>query len=62
MAGEVIKVGPLGPYANNAYIIVDRKTMTMVEQLVHADPVGPFQLKGLAQPVPAFSIGGLKST
>ena len=26
MVSEVIKVGPLGPYANNAYIIVDRKT------------------------------------
>jgi glyoxylase-like metal-dependent hydrolase (beta-lactamase superfamily II) len=24
MAAEIIKVGPLGPYANNAYIIVDR--------------------------------------
>ncbi len=26
MTAEVIKVGPLGPYANNAYIIVDRAT------------------------------------
>ena len=24
MSAEIIKVGPLGPYANNAYIIVDR--------------------------------------
>ena len=26
MPADVIKVGPLGPYANNAYIIVDRRT------------------------------------
>jgi hydroxyacylglutathione hydrolase len=26
MPAEVIKIGPLGPYANNAYIIVDPKT------------------------------------
>ncbi len=26
MATDVIKVGPLGPYANNAYVIVDRST------------------------------------
>ncbi len=26
MAAEVIKVGPLGPYANNAYVIVDAAT------------------------------------
>jgi hydroxyacylglutathione hydrolase len=26
MPADVIKVGPLGPYANNAYVIVDRAT------------------------------------
>ena len=30
MAAEVIKVGPLGPYANNAYLIVDSGTKRSV--------------------------------
>lgn len=40
--------------------LVDRKTMAKVEALVEASSVGPLSLKGLAQPVPAFSVARLK--
>jgi adenylate cyclase len=40
--------------------LLDRKTMARVEALVEANPVGPLTLKGLAQPVPAFSVARLK--
>ena len=40
--------------------LVDRKTMARVEALIEANPVGPLTLKGLAQPVPAFSVARLK--
>jgi glyoxylase-like metal-dependent hydrolase (beta-lactamase superfamily II) len=37
MSAKVIKIGPLGPYANNAYIIVDPKT----KQSIFVDaPIG----------------------
>jgi len=42
--------------AAGGQVLVDRKTMASVEALVQAEPAGPFALKGLAQPVPAFSV------
>ena len=39
-------------------VLVDRKIMARVETLVNAQPAGPFALKGLAQPVPAFQVLG----
>jgi class 3 adenylate cyclase len=42
--------------AAGGQVLVDRKTMASVEALVQAEPAGPFVLKGLAQPVPAFSV------
>jgi adenylate cyclase len=42
--------------AAGGQVLVDRKTMASVEGLVQAEPAGPFALKGLAQPVPAFSV------
>jgi adenylate cyclase len=37
-------------------VLVDRKIMAKLEGLVEAEPVGPLNLKGIAQPVPAFSV------
>jgi class 3 adenylate cyclase len=37
-------------------VLVDRKIMARIESSVTAQPVGPFALKGLAQPVPAFEV------
>ncbi len=46
--------------AGGGQILVDRKIMAKVDGLVDADPVGPLNLKGIAQPVPAFSVTGFK--
>ena len=35
-------------------VLIDRKTMARVEELVEVAPVGPFNLKGFDRPVPAF--------
>jgi class 3 adenylate cyclase len=45
--------------AAGGQVLVDRKTMASVEEMVQAEPVGPFALKGLAQPVPAFAVSRL---
>ncbi len=45
--------------AAGGQILVDRKTMARVEELVQATPVGPLELKGFHQPVPAFVLAGL---
>jgi class 3 adenylate cyclase/CheY-like chemotaxis protein len=42
--------------AAGGQVLVDRKTMASVEGLVQAEATGPLTLKGLAQPVPAFSV------
>jgi len=47
--------------ARGGQVLVDQKVMGKVESLVHASPVGPLALKGIAQPVPAFSLTGLNS-
>lgn len=39
-------------------VLVDRKTLAQVEDLVDARPIGPLVLKGLVHPVPAFEIVG----
>ena len=41
-------------------ILVDRKIMAKLGGRAEAEPVGPLVLKGLGQPVPAFSIAGLR--
>ena len=46
--------------AAGGQILVDRKTMAMVDSLVQSESIGAMQLKGIAQPVPVFSISGLK--
>ncbi len=47
MPAEVIKIGPLGPYANNAYIISDRATKRAI--FVDA-PIGSAPAIAAAQP------------
>ena len=39
-------------------VLVDRKIMARLDTLVVSQPAGPFALKGLAQPVPAFEVLG----
>ncbi len=47
--------------AGGGKVLVDRKIMAMVEGLVEAEEVGPLNLKGISQPVPAFSVTGFKA-
>ena len=47
--------------AGAGVVLVDRKIMAAVDGLVDAEAAGPFQLKGIAQPVPAFSVVGFKA-
>ncbi len=42
--------------AQGGQVLVDRKTLASIEEIIDAVPVGPLSLKGFAQPVPAFSI------
>ena len=42
--------------AAGGQVLVDRKIMAKVGDLVEATPVGPLTLKGFTQPVPAFSV------
>jgi class 3 adenylate cyclase len=42
-------------------IIVDGQTEADLAQLAHTDQIGPLQLRGFAQPVPAFRVTALKS-
>jgi len=40
-------------------VLIDRKTMARVEELVDASLVGPFHLKGFERPVQAFAVSGV---
>ena len=61
----------LGPVTNLAarlcgearpgQVLVSRKVLTMVEDLVTAEPLGDLPLKGFLRPVPAFSVLGLRA-
>ena len=46
--------------ATAGQVLVDRKTMAMVETLVDAAALGALALKGFTHPVPAFALSGLK--
>jgi adenylate cyclase len=46
--------------AGGGKVLVDRKIMAVVEGLVDAEPVGELQLKGIGQPVTAYSVTGFK--
>jgi len=47
--------------AAGGQVLVDRKIMAKLDGLVDADAIGPLQLKGIAQPVPAFSVTDFKA-
>jgi len=47
--------------AAGGQVLVDRKIMAKLDGLVDADAIGPLQLKGIAQPVPAFSVTAFKA-
>jgi adenylate cyclase len=47
--------------AKGGQILTNQKTLSKVEDLVEAEPVGERQLKGFGRPVSAFNIVGLKT-
>jgi class 3 adenylate cyclase len=50
----------LSSEANGGQILTDQKTLTKVEHLVEAVPLGELQLKGFGRPTAAFNILRLK--
>ena len=42
--------------AKGGQILTDQKTLTLIEKLVHAEPLQELYLKGLVRPVHAFNI------
>jgi class 3 adenylate cyclase len=46
--------------AHGEQVLIDRKTMARLEELIDAEPVGPLTLKGFSQPVNAFAVSRLK--
>jgi class 3 adenylate cyclase/CheY-like chemotaxis protein len=47
--------------AKGGQILTEQKTLSQVEELVHAEPLGPVALKGFARPVQAIRILGLRA-
>jgi class 3 adenylate cyclase len=62
--------GAIGPVTNLAsrlcgdakagQILVAKKVISFVEELVTAEPVGELSVKGFHKPVPAFNVTGLR--
>ena len=48
--------------AKPGQILISRRVLGAVEQLLEVEPVGSLVLKGLLKPVPAFSVVRLKGT
>jgi class 3 adenylate cyclase len=46
--------------AEGGQIVICRKTLSSVEEIVETEPLEPLQLKGISKPVPAYSVKGLK--
>jgi class 3 adenylate cyclase len=46
--------------AKPGQLLVSRRVLAAVEDLVDAVPVGPLELKGFSRPVPAFDVTGLR--
>ena len=42
--------------AKSGQILIDRKTLSKIEELVDVETLGEFQLKGFSRPLPAFNI------
>jgi class 3 adenylate cyclase/CheY-like chemotaxis protein len=47
--------------AKGGQILTNRKTLSRIEDLVHADPIGELMLKGIGHPTHAFNITGLST-
>jgi class 3 adenylate cyclase len=47
--------------ATGGQILACQKTIASVEGIADADPVGPMQLRGFTQPIPAFRLRGLRA-
>jgi adenylate cyclase len=50
----------LSSEANGGQILTDQKTLSKVEHLVEAEPLGDLQLKGFGRPTAVFNIVRLK--
>ena len=46
--------------AKPGQILISRRVLTLVEEMVEAEPVGDLTLKGFAKPITAFNIVGLR--
>jgi class 3 adenylate cyclase/CheY-like chemotaxis protein len=46
--------------AKSGQILTNRKTLSEIDELVEAEPIGDLKLKGFANPVAAFNIAALK--
>ena len=60
IGGAVTLAARLSDHAQDGEILLSRRTYVEVEQLVAARPAGAVSLKGIAQPVEAFLLEGLK--
>jgi class 3 adenylate cyclase len=60
IGGAVNLAARLSDHAQDGEILLSRRTYVEVEQLVAARPAGAVSLKGIAQPVEAFLLEGLK--
>jgi adenylate cyclase len=47
--------------AGGGQILTNQKTLSKIEDFVHAEPMEALQLKGIARPISAFNILGIKS-
>ena len=47
--------------AKGGQILINQKTLSRIEDMLDAEPLGELTLKGLAQPVQMFNVAGLKS-
>ena len=48
--------------AKAGQILISSRVAALVEELIDAEEVGALTLKGLARPVPTWSVGGLRTT
>lgn len=46
--------------AKGGQILIDQKTLSKIEDVVEAEPLGELRLKGLGRPIAAFNVVGLK--
>ena len=47
--------------AQPGQVLISKRVLASVEELVEAEPVGALPLKGFGKPVPVFNVTGLKA-